>query len=101
MLSRMLKHRETDFLALLAAVLCIAVGFLSRDALNPDGVSYLDLAGAVQRGDWLHFVQGYWSPLYPLITGAIGLTVNRGGAGLVPITHMSEHHYRSLRWRRS
>ena len=80
--------REVDFLALVAAGLCVVMGYLSLQALNPDGVSYLDLAGAMQRGDWRHFVQGYWSPLFPLITGGIGLTVGRAGPDLVPVTHI-------------
>lgn len=84
----MAKHfREVDLIAILAAALCVALGYLSRQALSPDGVSYLDLAGAMQRGDWSHFVQGYWSPLLPLITGGIGLILDRGGVGLVPIAH--------------
>lgn len=84
----MAKHlKEVDLLAAVAAVLCVALGFLSRQALNPDGVSYLDLAGALQRGDWSHFVQGYWSPLLPLLTGGGGLALHREGPGLVPIAH--------------
>ncbi len=82
------KFREVDVLAVLAAAVCVGLGYLSRQALSPDGVSYLDLAAAMQRGDWAHFVQGYWSPLLPLLTGGIGLLVDRGGPGLVPIAHV-------------
>jgi len=82
------RFREVDLLAIVAAALCVGLGYLSRQALSPDGVSYLDLAGAMQRGDWGHFVQGYWSPLLPLLTGGIGLIVDRGGPGLVPIGHV-------------
>ena len=81
------KFREVDILAAVAAALCIGMGYLSQQALNPDGVSYLDLAAAMQRGDWSHFVQGYWSPLFPVIVGGIGNVIDRGGPGLVPITH--------------
>ena len=76
-----------NILALVAVLLCIGVGYLSRLALNPDGVSYLDLATAIQRSDWLHFVQGYWSPLFPLLTGLIGVATGASGSELVPVTH--------------
>jgi hypothetical protein len=36
-----------------------------------DGVSYLDMGGALLRGDWAMAVNAYWSPLYPLIAGVV------------------------------
>jgi hypothetical protein len=75
-------------LAIAAAAACIAVGVLSLDALNPDGVAYLDLAGAMQHGDWLHFVQGYWSPLFPFLVGGIGAATGWSGGALVAVTHV-------------
>jgi hypothetical protein len=38
--------------------------------MNPDGVSYLDIAGACARGDWSAALNPYWSPLYPWLLGA-------------------------------
>jgi len=35
-----------------------------RYSMNPDGVSYLDIAQAYARGDWQGAVNAYWSPLY-------------------------------------
>lgn len=35
--------------------------------MNPDGISYLNLATLYQRGDWVSAINGYWSPLYPLL----------------------------------
>jgi hypothetical protein len=81
------RFGAANMLAIVAALLCIALGYLSRLALNPDGVSYLDLAAAMQRGDWSRFVQGYWSPLFPFITGLIGRATGLTGAVLVPVTH--------------
>jgi hypothetical protein len=55
--------------------LLVALGVVSRDALSPDGVSYLDLAATLRRGDVAHFVQGYWSPLFPaLLAGVTAFT---------------------------
>jgi hypothetical protein len=70
-----------------AAVLCLAAGYLSRKAMNPDGVSYLDLAGAVPRGDWSQFVQGYWSPLLPLLAGIAGGITGASHTALVTLVH--------------
>lgn len=59
---------------LVPAVLALMLGaqaFASRSVLTPDGVSYLDLARAVRDGHWSRFINGYWSPLYPLLISAI------------------------------
>jgi hypothetical protein len=82
------SRRELDILVLVAALLCIVVAYLNRRALNPDGVSYLDLAAALKRGDWFHFVQGYWSPLFPAITAGLGRLLSLSGPQLVIITHV-------------
>lgn len=85
--ARPARFGAVDMLAVVAALLCLAVGYLSRLALNPDGVSYLDLTAAMQRGDWSRFVQGYWSPLFPFLTGLIGMATGVAGSALVPVTH--------------
>jgi hypothetical protein len=41
----------------------------NRHAMNPDGVSYLDLARAVSEGGLGDAVNAYWSPLYPWLLG--------------------------------
>lgn len=59
---------------LVPAVLALMLGaqaFAARGVLTPDGVSYLDLAQAVRSGQWSRFINGYWSPLYPLLISAI------------------------------
>jgi hypothetical protein len=80
--------REIDILAAVAAVICVVFCYLSTGALNPDGVSYLDLATAIQHGDWTHFVQGYWSPLLPFIIGATGYVAGLGGPQLIAVAHV-------------
>ncbi|MEP7347574.1 MAG: hypothetical protein ABI877_20055 [Gemmatimonadaceae bacterium] len=79
--------REIDVAALTAAILSIALGVASSHALNADGVSYLDLASAVRDGDWARFVQGYWSPLYPLLLAAVGAFAPGDVASLLAVTH--------------
>lgn len=41
----------------------------TRFAMNPDGVSYLDIGDAYWRGDWHNAINAYWSPLYSWILG--------------------------------
>ncbi len=82
------RLREVDVLAVLAVALLVWYTWLARNALNPDGVSYLDLAAALRRGDLAAFVQGYWSPLYSLLIAAAGAVAHAGRTGLVAIAHI-------------
>jgi len=50
----------------LAALIDMAYG---RHAMNPDGISYLDMGDAMVRGDWKMATNAYWSPLYPWLQG--------------------------------
>ncbi len=77
-----------DVLAALAVALLVWYTWLARNALNPDGVSYLDLGAALRRGDLAAFVQGYWSPLYSMLIAAAGAATHAGRIGLVAIAHI-------------
>ena len=83
-----MKLREADWLALLLMAVCVVLGIASHNALNPDGVSYLDLAARVSAGDWSHFVQGYWSPLYPMIIAIGAMLTGREGPALIGMVHL-------------
>jgi hypothetical protein len=37
--------------------------------MNPDGISYIEMAEAAAAGQWHALVNGYWSPLYPFLIG--------------------------------
>lgn len=37
--------------------------------LEPDGISYLDIAWAYARGNWHHAINAFWSPLFSWILG--------------------------------
>lgn len=78
---------EPEILALLAAALCVLHAWLGRYALNPDGVSYLDLARVAIGGDWPAFVQGYWSPLYPALIALVAMVAGQDPVSLVAIAH--------------
>jgi hypothetical protein len=61
---------------LTAIVLCGLHAYAARHSMNPDGVSYLDLADGMARGDWNACLNSYWSPLYPSLLAA-ALTILR------------------------
>ena len=49
----------------------VASLWLTRDALNPDGIAYLDASDVYLAGGWPASGSSYWSPLYPTLL-AIG-----------------------------
>jgi hypothetical protein len=53
------------FLLLLAAF----QAWTFRHTVSPDGVAYLDLSDAVVNGTIRDLINGYWSPVYPLVVG--------------------------------
>jgi hypothetical protein len=79
---------EISLIAAICAVLCILLGWLSRTALNPDGVSYLDIAAKMAAGDWTAAVQGYWSPLYPLLLALLDTATGATGMALLTQVHL-------------
>lgn len=86
----MTRHRslqEIDVLALLAGATVTVLGYLVRQTVNPDGVAYADLASALRHGEWSHFVQGYWSPLYPGLLALAGAMGRLGIPGTVAAGH--------------
>lgn len=50
----------------LAIVLGALQAWAHRNVVNPDSISYLEMAEAAAQGVWHALVNGYWSPLYPL-----------------------------------
>jgi len=40
-----------------------------RNDMNPDGISYIEMAEGAAAGNWHALVNGYWSPLYPFLIG--------------------------------
>jgi hypothetical protein len=75
--------------------LCAAtlLGFLqawaSRDEMNPDGVSYLDIGDAFFRGDWTMAISSYWSPLYPFFLGLITRIIKPSPYREFAVVHMA------------
>jgi hypothetical protein len=56
---------------ILCALLGIVQVWITRHAMNSDGISYLDIGDAYFRGDWTAAVNGYWSPMYSWWLGLV------------------------------
>jgi hypothetical protein len=68
-----LLHPKQPLKRLETAAWAVVCGFallnawIARHTVDADGLSYLDIADAILRGDWKNVVNAYWSPLYPLL----------------------------------
>lgn len=56
---------------LVLVALAVLQAWADRYAMNPDGISYLDMSRAVAAGHWAETINGYWSPLYSWLIGPI------------------------------
>src|ERR1700758_3364000 len=58
-------------LSLASITLGLLHAWLGRYAMNPDGMSYLDVGDSFFRRDWANAVSAWWSPLYPWTVGFV------------------------------
>jgi hypothetical protein len=61
---------------LAALILGFLQAWASRFYIEPDGVNYLDIAGAYLRRDWTNALNAYWSPLYSWLLALIQWTLH-------------------------
>lgn len=93
-------------MALYTGLVTLAV-VLMRERLNPDAISYIEIARRVSEGKWAESVSGYWSPLLswsmapmlifgmdPLYAARISLAI--WGGGLVIAWHILLQTHGSL-----
>jgi hypothetical protein len=52
-------------------LLGLVQAWIHRFAMNPDGVSYLDIGDRFWSGHWSALGNGYWSPLYAFLVGLV------------------------------
>src|SRR3989338_788749 len=62
------RHIRYVFLAFTVVIGGIHA-YAARNNMNPDGISYLDIAEAYIRGEWDLAINAWWSPLYSWILG--------------------------------
>jgi len=66
--------RVSSCLLLASVLLGVVHSWMSCWAMNPDGMSYLDLGDSFFHRDWARAVNAWWSPLYPWLVGnAVGI----------------------------
>jgi len=72
---RFSRMRSLTFICWWVAALIALVQVISKYMLmDPDGLSYLDIAAAYSRGDWHNAINAYWSPLFSwLLALAMGI----------------------------
>ena len=68
------RQRWVAALGLLCVVVLTLQAWNFRYLMNPDGISYLDIADRLLQGDFRALAHPYWSPLYPSLL-AIALKV--------------------------
>ena len=70
----------------------IVLGFVqawaSRHYMNPDGVSYLDIALKYVQGDWGSAVNAYWSPMYSWLLAALFYLFRPSPYWEYPLVHL-------------
>ena len=74
MTQNLARVRRCAWVALL--LMAALQGWVFRHAVSPDGVAYLDLSDAIVKGRLSDLVNGYWSPLYPVLVGVVRLAVS-------------------------
>src|SRR6185503_4018075 len=73
---------------MLASVLGALDSWTGRNALNPMGVSYLDMGDAYFRADWATAINGFWSPLYSLPLGLAMRLIRPSPEHEFPVVHL-------------
>jgi hypothetical protein len=70
-LSQKAEHKLIIWSWIAVSLFGVFQALASRFYMNPDGVSYADLADAWRRGDWHNAINACWSPLYPFLLSII------------------------------
>lgn len=76
---------------LIAAVLGAMDAWTGRNALNPMGVSYLDMGDAYFRGEWATALNGFWSPLYSLPLGLVTHLIKPSAEYEFAVVHLANY----------
>jgi hypothetical protein len=81
-------RRLKILLCSVAIVLGAIQAWAGRYEMNPDGISYLDIAGAYLRGDWAMALNAQWSPLYSWLMAAALLIAEPSPEWEFPLAHL-------------
>lgn len=81
------RHLEAVLTAI-AILLGALHAWAGRHAMNPDGISYLDMGDAFLRGDLGMAINAYWSPLYALLIGIANYVIKPSLYGEFAVVHL-------------
>jgi hypothetical protein len=88
------RPRLLRWLPVLMVLVAIGMGTLHawvaarQQAMNEDGIAYLDMGDAFWRGDWGTAVSATWSPLYPWLLGLVMRVVQPPMRWEFPLVHL-------------
>jgi hypothetical protein len=72
--------------------LAVIIGLLdcggTRFSLNPDGISYIEMARHAAQNGPAALINGYWSPGYPALLTPIFWIVRTGWVTAIPVLHL-------------
>ncbi len=88
MTSALLERRLRRIAWLAVIVLGFIQAWTNRHFINPDGVSYLDVADKYLQRDWTWAVNAYWSPLYSWLLGAALFLLRPSSYWEYPVVHL-------------
>src|SRR5207245_3213715 len=92
----MASHADRDLiqrrLSRVGWLVVIVLGFVqawaTRYSIEPDGISYLDIADKYLQRDWTGAVNAYWSPLYSWLLGAALYIFRPSSYWEYPVVHL-------------
>lgn len=61
------EHHTLLFVECLFLFVGVFLAILTRYQINPDGISYIEIAKNIENGNFKEAVNGYWSPLFPVL----------------------------------
>lgn len=82
------RKRYRNLLRLLVLVVGALHACASRNDMNPDSVSYLDVADAYLRGDFAAALNSYWSPLYSWVIALFFFVLRPDSYWEFPVLHL-------------
>lgn len=71
----------------LAAFAILAVSWQGRTYINPDGISYLDIARQMLKGNPSAYFHPYWSPLFPALLAVVIKLVSPSPPSILLLAH--------------
>ena len=79
-----------DYVWWAVCLLCAGIlAWANRHAMNPDGMSYVDMASESLRSGPTNLVNGYWSPLYPALLSLTFAILRPSSSAEFPVVHLA------------